>query len=74
MRLEPIGILQFLQSLLSSAAPKQENAPEPPTTEDNEKTSLPKDDNADLQQNRSSQDAILRFLDAHEKRANKYKK
>ena len=74
MRLEPIGILQFLQSLLSSTAQKQENPPEPTPAQNNEKTSDTQDDIAPSEQNRSAQDAILRFLEAHETRANRHKK
>ena len=72
--MEPIGILQFLQSLLSSTTQKQDSTSETPPPSSNEKTPPTKDDNTDLQQNRSAQEAVLQFLDAHDKRASKWRK
>ena len=74
MRLENIGILQFLQSLLVGATQNKEKTEQPPTEKEQEKTPETHDDSARLEQNRSAQDAVLRFLEAHEQRANRHKK
>ena len=72
--METIGILQFLQSLLSSTAQNQPSPSEQNQNFKEEKTPQTHDDIDQNEPNRSAQDAILQFLEAHDKRANKYKK
>ena len=72
--MEPLGILQFLQSLLSPAPNTANETKEENSSKREEKTPDTQNDTAPLEQNRSAQDAVLRFLDAHERRANKFRK
>lgn len=72
--MEPLGILQFLQSLLAPTPNATTETKEQPSSQREEKTSDTQNDTAPLEQNRSAQDAVLRFLDAHERRANKFRK
>lgn len=72
--MEPLGILQFLQSLLSPAPNTANEAKEENSSQREEKTPDTQNDTAPSEQNRSAQDAVLRFLDAHERRANKFRK
>jgi hypothetical protein len=71
---EPLGILQFLQSLLSPAPNTANETKEENSSQREEKTPDTQNDTAPSEQNRSAQDAVLRFLDAHERRANKFRK
>ena len=72
--MEPLGILQFLQSLLSPAPNTANETKEENSSQSEEKTPDTQNDTAPSEQNRSAQDAVLRFLDAHERRANKFRK
>lgn len=72
--MEPLGILQFLQSLLSPAPNTANETKEENSSQREEKTPDTQNDTAPSEQNRSAQDAVLRFLDAHERRANKFRK
>lgn len=72
--MEPLGILQFLQSLLSPAPNTANETKEETSSQREEKTPDTQNDTAPSEQNRSAQDAVLQFLDAHERRANKFRK
>lgn len=74
MPLEPFGILQFLQSLLPQNAQTVENQPAqteqapPPNTEQKAETPSPV-----VEENRAT-DAILQYMEEHDKRARKLKR
>lgn len=72
--MEPLGILQFLQSLLAPTPNSTTETKEQPSSQREEKTPDTQNNTAPSEQNRSAQDAVLRFLDAHERRANKFRK
>ncbi|MBO7298173.1 MAG: hypothetical protein J6U60_03905 [Clostridia bacterium] len=70
--MEPFGILQFLQSILPKTQTQtpSENGQteEPPTPLQDEKPSEP------MAQTSASQEAIMRFMQAHESRAKRTKR
>lgn len=87
--MEPFGILQFLQTLLSDAQKKptptppteqsdlRQNSPKSPTqTEDfNEITTTETTENTPATESPpQKQDAILRFMETHDERAKKFKR
>ena len=74
MTLEPFGILQFLQSLLPQT-PKTDDEPpsqtEEPTSQKSEQSA--KEQSPAVEENRAT-DAILQYMEEHDKRARKLKK
>ncbi len=64
MALEPLGIFQFLQSLMNTGEKKDENPPAPPVENTEENT----------QTTEQNTQAIMDFLSAHEQRAKRVRK
>lgn len=74
MPLEPFGILQFLQSLLPQTqkpdAEPQTQTEEPTSQKSEQPTSAP---SPSVEENRAT-DAILQYMEEHDKRARKLKR
>ena len=74
MTLEPFGILQFLQSLLPQT---QKTDDEPPSqTEElpNQKSEQSAKEQSPVVEENRATDAILQYMEEHDKRARKLKK
>ena len=69
--MEPFGILQFLQSLLPS---NPNSAPSNPHEGANEKTPDEPSSASQIAEPSDAQDAIIRFIESHDKRAERIKK
>ncbi len=72
--MEPFGILQFLQSLLPKPDPQNTQNPQtqPLSEQTAQQPSVP--EQAPAIKNTDAQEAYLRFLQAHEHRANRTKR
>ena len=69
--MEPFGLFQFLQSLLNSPAPAQENSTTP-TLKNEEKIPSSEIKNPTIEQ--KNNDVYMQFISAHESRVKKTRK
>ena len=69
--MEPFGVFQFLQSLLNSPAPTQEN-PSSPTFQNTEEP--PPAENKNISPVLKNNDAYIQFISAHESRVKRTRK
>ena len=73
--MEPFGLVRFLQSMLENSAQNQPSDGEKPNTQTPAPNNTQQEQNTPAEkENEKKQDAILAFLDAHEKRAGRVKK
>lgn len=75
--MEPFGLFQILQSLLSgntAAAPAKQEQPPENTGEPAEEKAPRELENASLEKDERSHSAILQFMEAHDARSKRIKK
>lgn len=69
--MEPFGLFQLLQTLLTPPTPPAQNPSEPPAFEEAETNAPPP---PPMDENTPAKDAYLQFMQAHDTRAKRTKK